>query len=218
LADANIPHVIIGGLAVSQLSRPRLTADIDVLAYLDNDSRIPSLIESAGNAGFSLRIQKAETFARKNNVLLLSHDQSKIPVDISLGVLPFEREVIQRSSRIAAGNLQLLLPSVEDLVILKAVTHRAVDLRDITALVQAHPRLDRERIERIVEEKVTVADSGLVAKDLHFHPFPPVTPLLGTGEAVSIPAAYAPRLSGPETHPFTAPAAIPLTMYFWSAR
>ena len=152
LADANIPHVIIGGLAVSQLSRPRLTADIDVLAYLDGDTRIPGLIESARIAGFSPRIQDAEAFARKNRVLLLIHDQSKIPVDISLGLLPFEREVIERSSRITAGNLQLPLPSEEDLIILKAVAHRAVDLQDITTLVQAHPRLDRKRIERVVGE------------------------------------------------------------------
>lgn len=152
LEDGNIPHVLIGGLAVSQLSRPRLTADIDVLAVLDDDNRIPSLIESAGNAGFSLRIQEAEAFARKNRVLLLIHDQSKIPVDISLGLLPFEREVIERSSRITAGNLQLPLPSVEDLIILKAVAHRAVDLQDIMTLAQAHTHLDRERIERIVGE------------------------------------------------------------------
>ena len=152
LADANIPHVIIGGLAVSQLSRPRLTADIDVLAYLDGDRRIPGLIKSARIAGFSPRIQDAEAFARKNRVLLLIHDQSKIPVDISLGLLPFEREVIERSSRITAGNLQLPLPSEEDLIILKAVAHRAVDLQDITTLVQAHPRLDRKRIERVVGE------------------------------------------------------------------
>ena len=152
LADGNIPHVLIGGLAVSQLSRPRLTADIDVLTYLDDDSSIPKLIESALRVGFSLRIREAEAFARRNRVLLLIHDQTKIPVDLSLGLLPFEREVIERSSRIAAGHLQLPLPSVEDLIILKAVAHRAVDLLDITSLVEAHPRLDRKRIDQFVGE------------------------------------------------------------------
>lgn len=152
LRDENIPHVIIGGLAVSQLSRPRLTADIDVLIYLDDDSRIQKLIESALSADFSLRINEAEQFARQNRVLLLIHNQTQIHVDVSLGLLPFEREVIERSTRISAGDLQLPLPSVEDLIILKAVAHRRIDLQDITTLVEARPNLDRRRIERIVAE------------------------------------------------------------------
>jgi len=152
LGDESIPHVIIGGLAVSQLGRPRLTADIDVLTYLDDDSRIPKLIESALSAGFSLRINEAEQFARQNRVLLLIHNRTQIHIDVSLGLLAFEREVIERSTRISVGDLQLPLPSVEDLIILKAVAHRKIDLQDITTLIEAHHNLDRQRIERIVAE------------------------------------------------------------------
>jgi hypothetical protein len=152
LVKAKIPHVLIGGLAVSQLSRPRLTADIDVLTYLEEDDRIPELIERASDSGFSPRIQNAEEFARGNRVLLLIHDQSRIPVDLSLGMLPFEQEVIQRSYVIEAGDLRLPLPSVEDLIILKAVAHRCVDLQDIEALVAVHSNIDRKRIEAVVGE------------------------------------------------------------------
>jgi predicted nucleotidyltransferase len=166
LTDENIPHVLIGGLAVSQLSRPRLTADIDVLAYLDDDGAIPKLIESALSAGFSLRMREAEAFARRNRVLLLIHDQTRIPVDLSLGLLPFEREVIERSSRIAAGDLQLPLPSVEDLIILKAVAHRAVDLQDITSLVETHPPLDRKRIQRVVGEFADALEMPEILEDV----------------------------------------------------
>jgi predicted nucleotidyltransferase len=166
LKEGNIPHVLIGGLAVSQLSRPRLTADIDVLTYLDHDSRIPKLIESTTSAGFSLRIQEAEAFARQNRVLLLIHDQTRIPVDLSLGILPFEREVIERSSRVSAGHLQLPLPSVEDLIILKAVAHRAVDLQDIAALVEAHPNLDRTRIEQVVDEFAEALEMPEILEDV----------------------------------------------------
>jgi predicted nucleotidyltransferase len=152
LEKAKIPHVLIGGLAVSQLSRPRLTADIDVLTYLEADNRIPKLIESASNAGFSPRIQGAEAFARQNRVLLLIHNQSRIPVDLSLGMLPFEKEVIQRSCIVRAGDLQIPMPSIEDLIILKAVAHRSVDLLDIEALLEVHPKIDRKRIEAAVGE------------------------------------------------------------------
>jgi hypothetical protein len=166
LEDGNIPHVIIGGLAVSQLSRPRLTADIDVLTYLDDDRRIPDLIEGASKAGFSLRIQDAEAFARRNRVLLLLHDQTRIPIDLSLGVLPFEREVIERSSRVSAGDLVIPLPSVEDLIILKAVAHRVVDLQDIQNLAEVHPNLDRKRIERIAGEFAEALEMPELLTDL----------------------------------------------------
>jgi hypothetical protein len=63
LGDEDIPHVLIGGLAVSQLGRPRLTADIDVLAYIEDDARIQPLLQRASRSGFSPRIGDAEEFA-----------------------------------------------------------------------------------------------------------------------------------------------------------
>lgn len=166
LKKAQIPHVLIGGLAVSQLSRPRLTADIDVLTYLEEDDRIPELLESASEAGFSSRIQDAEAFARQNRILLLIHDQSRIPVDLSLGMLPFEREVIQRSRIIQAGDLQLPIPSVEDLIILKAVAHRSVDLLDIEALLKVHPKIDRKSIEAVVGEFAQALETPEILRDV----------------------------------------------------
>ena len=166
LKNGNIPHVIIGGLAVSQLSRPRLTADIDILTYLDDDSRIPKLIGSALSADFSLRIDDAEQFARQNRVLLLIHNQTQIHVDVSLGLLPFEREVIERSSRVSVGEFQLPLPSVEDLIILKAVAHRRIDLQDITNLVDAHHDLDRRRVKRIVAEFAEALEMPEILQDV----------------------------------------------------
>ena len=154
LKNENIPHVIIGGLAVSQLSRPRLTADIDIL------------IGSALSADFSLRIDVAEQFARQNRVLLLIHNQTQIHVDVSLGLLPFEREVIERSSRVSVGEFQLPLPSVEDLIILKAVAHRRIDLQDITNLVDAHHDLDRRRVKRIVAEFAEALEMPEILQDV----------------------------------------------------
>jgi hypothetical protein len=48
--------------------------------------------------------------------------------------------------------LRLRLPTVEDLIILKAVAHRPKDLLDIRTLVEIHPDLDRGRIEHWVRQ------------------------------------------------------------------
>ncbi|MBW8003888.1 MAG: hypothetical protein FVQ80_18145 [Planctomycetes bacterium] len=47
LKHEDLPHVIIGGIAVSQLSYPRATADIDVLAILDKDRIVSTRREFA---------------------------------------------------------------------------------------------------------------------------------------------------------------------------
>jgi hypothetical protein len=166
LTEEQIPHVLIGGLAVSQLSRPRFTADIDVLAYIEDDHRIGSLLERAVGSGFSPRLADAEAFARRNRVLLLAHDRTGIQIDLSLGLLPFEREVIENRRLVKAGDLLLPLPRVEDLVILKAVAHRPVDLQDIRMLLAAHPRFDQHRVRSVVAEFAAALELPEILDDL----------------------------------------------------
>ncbi len=143
--------VIIGGVAVSVLGSPRLTADVDLVVLL-SISRLPELMSIASDAGLAPRIENAEQFARRNRVLLLTHAATGVAVDISLGALPFEEELVARSQLYQIGDLSLRLPTPEDLVILKAVAHRPKDLLDITEIVRSHPDLDRSRIEAWVQD------------------------------------------------------------------
>ncbi|HNS49709.1 MAG TPA: nucleotidyl transferase AbiEii/AbiGii toxin family protein [Anaerolineae bacterium] len=143
--------VIIGGVAASVLGTPRLTADVDVVLLL-SVSRLPELIDAAARLGLVPRIADAEHFARRNRVLLLRHEESGIGVDVSLGMLPFEEEVVSRGRTVQVGTIELRLPTPEDLIILKAVAHRPKDLLDISEVFRCHPDLDRARIEAWVRE------------------------------------------------------------------
>jgi len=149
--------VIIGGVAASVLGAPRLTADV-VAVLLLSVSRLPKLLEVAGELGLVPRIADAEQFARRNRVVLLLHRESGIGVDVSLGMLPFEEEVVARSSVYHLGELELRLPAPEDLIILKAVAHRGKDLLDIEGVLASHPDLDRVRVERWVREFAAALD------------------------------------------------------------
>lgn len=137
--------MVIGGVATSLLGRPRLTVDIDAVILLSTDE-LPGLMGAAAQEGLVPRIPEAEAFACEHHVLLLRHDESGIPVDISLGMLPFEREAVERSVLHDTGTFAVRLPTPEDLIILKAVAHRLQDLLDIQALIETNPNLDRERI------------------------------------------------------------------------
>jgi hypothetical protein len=149
--------VIIGGVAASVLGAPRFTADVDVVILLSVD-RLPRLLESAAELGLVPRIADAEEFARRNRVVLLRHEESGIAVDVSMGMLPFEDEVVARSIVHQIGDLELRLPTPEDLIILKAVAHRGKDLLDIEGILRSYPDVDRSRIERWVREFAAALD------------------------------------------------------------
>jgi hypothetical protein len=147
----NNQGVIIGGIAASLLGKPRLTADLDAVVLLSIQD-LPRLIAAAAKQDMIPRIPDAETFARKNRILLLRHQPSGTNVDISLGVLPFEVEMVARSQKVNLENIQLQLPSPEDLIIIKAVAHRPKDLEDIRAIAASHPDLDQEQVRYWVEQ------------------------------------------------------------------
>jgi hypothetical protein len=157
LAHFDDRGIVIGGVAASLLGKPRLTADVDVVMLVSIED-LPRLMAVAAQEDLMPRIAEAETFARRHRVLLLRHQASGINVDISLGMLPFEVEAVERSTVYQAGSLSIRLPTPEDLIIFKAVAHRPKDLLDIREIIESHPDLDRERIRYWVREFAQALD------------------------------------------------------------
>lgn len=167
LARSGDRGMIIGGVAASLLGKPRLTADIDAVILLSVEG-LPDLVAAAEQEGLVPRLEEAEDFARRHRVLLLCHRESGVNVDISLGMLPFEVEAVERSTVHQIGELTLRLPTPEDLIVFKAVAHRPKDLLDIQALIETNPNLDRERIERWVGEFARALDMPDLWEDIAF--------------------------------------------------
>lgn len=143
--------VIIGGVAASLLGTPRYTVDLDAVFLLSVED-IPEVLTEAAKLGIEPRISDAAAFARKNRVLLLRHTASATDIDLSLGILPFEVEMVERSTMVQVGSIALRLPTPEDLIVMKAIAHRPKDLADIQAIASSHPDLDKERIRLWVEQ------------------------------------------------------------------
>lgn len=150
LLKQNDRGVIIGGVAVSLLGKPRFTADVDAVFLLSTDE-LSQFLEFARAENIVPRIQDVEEFARKSRVLLLRHEPTETDIDISLGVLPFEEEMVDRSSVKSFANLSVRLPTPEDLIIMKAIAHRPKDLEDIRTITDNFPNLDKKRIEQWVK-------------------------------------------------------------------
>jgi hypothetical protein len=149
--------IIIGGVAASLLGKPRLTADVDAVMTLSLDD-LPILLQTAEKFELYPRINQVETFARKHHVLLLRHQASGINVDISIGMLPFEHEAVERSIVHQVSELEIRLPTPEDLIIFKAVAHRTKDLQDIQDIIKSQTKLDKGRIKYWVQEFARVLE------------------------------------------------------------
>lgn len=157
--------VIIGGVAASILGRPRTTQDIDALMLLDSE-KWGQLLESAKEFGFAPRFGTALKFAQKNRVLLVKHIASGIDIDISFGALPFEEECVARATKVRIAGMSLPIPSPEDMIIMKTVAHRGKDMADIEAIIDAHPKLDMNRIKKWVKEFARVMEMPEIYDDM----------------------------------------------------
>jgi hypothetical protein len=151
LETEKIPHTIIGGIAVSLLTEPRATQDIDVTIWAEQIP-IADLLRSAESYGLISRINNPLEFAAQARILLLKHRDTEVGVDLSLGALPFEKEMIDDSRIMEVAGFQLRVASPEDLIISKAVPMRPVDLADIDKLLSYYPEVDFKRIEKLVTE------------------------------------------------------------------
>ncbi len=165
LKDQSVPGAVIGGLAANLLGRPRVTKDVDAVVLL-GDLHIDAFLDAGTRFGFSARISDAAAFAAKNRVLLLVHDPSKTDVDISLGVLPFEQESVDRASIVTIAGISFPLVSPEDLIIMKALARRPRDIADIEAVLDAHPELDLERVCYWVSQFASVLEAPEIFDDL----------------------------------------------------
>ena len=123
------------------------------------DAEAEALITSGAPFGFLPRITDAVDFARNTRMLLLRFTEGAIDVDLSLGALPFEYEVIDRSSMIdVSPEVSIRVASPEDIIVMKAVAGRGRDFMDIENIVEANPDLDVDRIRRWVREFSSVLE------------------------------------------------------------
>lgn len=130
----------IGGLAVIRWGEIRMTQDIDLclLSGFGNEEKyIAGLLDA-----FKSRISDTADFARANRVLLLSASNG-VDIDVSLGGLPFEQQMIKRATPFRMmPDCTLTTCSAEDLIVLKAFADRFKDWADIEGILTRQKKMD----------------------------------------------------------------------------
>lgn len=141
----NLPHCLIGGIALQRWGEPRMTLDVDVtiLTGFGNEQQVFRKLSQL----FAPRIPDAEAFAMRNRIALLMTSDG-VGVDVSFGAIPFEERVIERASDwVIPDHGTIKTCSGNDLVVLKAFAARDQDWIDIRGvLIRQGKRIDREVI------------------------------------------------------------------------
>ncbi len=151
LADAGGPAAFIGGVAVIARGIARYTADIDA-TVLASGTNIDVLLRTLLHHKIGPRIKDAAGFARANQVLLLQHGPSGVPLDVSLAWLPFEEQAIRGARQCVFAGVRIRVVTATDLAIYKLIAHRPRDLDDVERLLALHgPRVDLNRVRGVLE-------------------------------------------------------------------
>lgn len=137
LDEVGAPYMIIGGLAVVARGVVRHTDDADATVWAAH-LELPELLASLRAHDIVGRIADVESFAAQSQVLLLVHQPSGVPMDVSLAWLPFERDALSRAERITVEGVAIPMASAQDLIIYKAIAWRDRDQRDVEELLRLH--------------------------------------------------------------------------------
>lgn len=123
----------IGGIAQLRWGQPRTTVDADLSLLTGFGGELPYVQTLLKH--FAARLPDAEEFALQRRVLLLS-SPSGVGLDVTLAALPYEEQVIERSSMFDyPSRVRLQTCSAEDLVVMKAFAARTQDWADIERVI-----------------------------------------------------------------------------------
>jgi hypothetical protein len=151
LKATGVKGMVIGGVAVTLLGRPRMTRDVDALVWLPDDN-VFQFLEAGKKWGFVSRISGPVEFAKQSHILVLRHTASNVPVDIAIGALPFERQAIESCQEIPLEDFRVAVPRPEDLILMKAVAQRDQDLFDIGGIIDKQTKLDKRYLRKRAKE------------------------------------------------------------------
>jgi predicted nucleotidyltransferase len=161
LEELAVPSMIIGGLAVIAAGVPRQTIDIDA-TVLGRTSDVRNTLEVFARHQIVSRIADAVTFARERQVLLLRHEPSGVPIEVSFAWLPFEEEALQNAYEINFQGVRLRVARAEDLIVYKIAAWRDRDRADIERLLVLHiEQINLFRVRDLVEQIGTALDDPL---------------------------------------------------------
>ncbi len=146
LDQRRVNYAVIGGLAASYRSRPRFTADVDILLQVPQ-LVLPGLLDDLHARGFTFETATAIREWARDNLAVLSYHG--VRVDWLKPVLPAYQHVLDRARSEQWLGRPIRVAAAEGLILLKLLAFRTRDLEDIESLLAANQgQLDIDQVRR----------------------------------------------------------------------
>jgi hypothetical protein len=140
-----IPHALIGGMAIAYRANPRATVDIDFIVAAD-EMKMGRVVSDLVTAGFLP--EEREILKQWTEDRLAVMRFGRVRIDWLKPVLPLYQHVVDGAELLYAFGKPLSVASVEGLILCKLLANRSQDQADISALVRTHAgEINMEYIE-----------------------------------------------------------------------
>ncbi len=163
LDEANVPSVLIGGLAVSAWGEPRGTRDVDLKVLLKREDA-QRLLDLLGADFVPLHADPLQAI-RRNGVLFV-HNQLGVRIDLLLADTDFDEAAIRRGRSIELDLDQTArVCSPEDFIVYKLLAPRGRDYDDLVSVIQRQgDALDDAYVIKWLKEFEQALDDSTLVK------------------------------------------------------
>lgn len=134
LEALNVSYALIGGQAVAARGHIRSTLDFD---FLTTDKRVFDAASWASLQGADVDIRKGEFDDQLKGVVRIRLSDG-VGTDVVVGKWKWEQAVIDRAERMDVGKMNVPVPRVSDLILLKLAAGGGLDLQDIGNLLEIY--------------------------------------------------------------------------------
>lgn len=150
LEESEMPYLVIGGVAVSVISEPRMTQDIDLIVSIEKQD-VRDFLESAMANGFELDIERE--LQRIEQIGTFRLNRGSFHTDVIIASIPLEESAFARAQKIKLVGKMASFPSPEDLILFKIIVGRDKDILDAKSIVIRHKeRIDRKYLEKWAQQ------------------------------------------------------------------
>lgn len=162
LEDREARFALVGGLAVSARSEPRLTRDADLVVAVESDEEAEDLIRGLADGGYQTEmLVEQEHTGRLATVRLQHPDDGGLVTDLLFASSGIEAEIVDAAETIVLlGNLTLPVASVGHLIAMKLLARDdrnrpldADDLRSLSEVATAHDWHEAARATALIEAR-----------------------------------------------------------------
>lgn len=164
LNEANIPSVVIGGLAVGAYGEPRVTRDADLKVLLGRDD-VERLLRVLASDYMSLLPDPGQ--ALRKQAMIFVQDAAGARLDLLLADTPYDVLAIQRGRDVEVQpGLTVQMCSPEDLIIYKLISTRLRDREDAAGVIRRQDNKldDAYVIDWLRQFEIAFDDFTLVAE------------------------------------------------------